>query len=281
MSRAIVLALLLACGGKQDDPAATQTSVPALVATAPFPGKRAKVAKAAPPKVGDKETIVRDNRILGQLRHKEGPSGGFDMVESWTCEIEVLAVEGDLLRRRASFPDEAFVHRQDGKKLPTKQLLLRGHSYLAETRGTKLVVLREDGTQMTADEQRKVETILEDRGEPVHDAIVEKSIESGRVIALPLAAMAQYVADGVVLAKAELQLIDVRGDTATFEVHLVGDVAGNVGRRAFESRDLSEWSISKGRTFKLKGAAIFTGGEGPDLEAWNRLDGTITTTYAD
>jgi hypothetical protein len=160
-------------------------------------------------------------------------------------------------------------------------LSLRGHSYLAETRGTKLVVLREDGTAMTPAEQSKVETILEERGEPVHEAIVEKSIESGRVIALPVAAMAHYVADGVTLANAELQLIDVRGDTATFEVHLVGDVAGNVGRRAFESRDLSEWSISKGRPVRVKGSAIFTGGEGPDIEAWNHVDGTITTTYAD
>jgi hypothetical protein len=99
----VVIALVVvACGGKPDEPAAEPNLPTTLAATTAFAGKRAKVAKPAPPKVGDKQTIVRANRLLGQLRHRDLGAQGWDMVESRTYELEVLAVDGVLLRRRAA-----------------------------------------------------------------------------------------------------------------------------------------------------------------------------------
>ncbi len=274
--RTVSIAMLLAaCRSPSEEPAKAVFAPPPLAVTAPFPNKRATVAKPAPPAVGDTVIVVRDGTLGGAVR-MNNVIKTWDSADSWECVLEVLAVEGGkVTKRRATFREQKHVQRDDnGKVMPWKPTV-RGHSYVVEGDA----ITREDDATVTDEEMSLVSSAIGEESTTVEDVILGKPIESGKVIALPLDRAAKMVAPGVTLRTAELQLTDVRGDVATFELHLIGDAPSKVGRRAFETRDLSEWSIAKGVSLKVKGAAILTGSEGDGIDSWNHTAGTITYKY--
>lgn len=286
--RRILLCALLAAACKREEPTPSPAQTPertddvrpALPAAQAVPDKRATLP-AARPKVGQKITVTRDSITRGTTRegggHPTRPliTHSLDMTEHWVRRFEVLAIDGDVITdARVTFPQERFEAKRDGETLPWSPHWL-GHAYMARWRDGALQVSREDGTAMSEKEDARLRSNLRSElGQPdvVGPVLARRELVSGEVIPLPAAALAQTMADGVSLKRAEARLIDVRDDVAVIEIHLAGEHTGN-GLRSFEARTLEQRSIVSGELLRVDEVAEFRGTLG-SVRTENRIEGS-------
>lgn len=265
MKRLLLVLALVACKDKAPG-SSERAEMLKLPVVEVVPGKRATIPKTSP-KVGEVTTRTRTMQITGLAT-----SGGrFTIDQREVRLIEVVEVEGDVVTSaRISYPEETFEKRTDGKLEPWTPLL-RGHTYDVSWRDNRLLVISREG--ITPEEDERVRNDIAGELGPsdqVFLSFIGVPLESGRAIPLSTKAIAEQFNGAATITSAEARLTNVNGDIAVIEVAY----RGTTQDLAFESRELSNWSIATGRQLSTGATAVFH-----SEQFANRVFGAAKYTY--